>query len=331
MQAAQVESPGKVRFLDVPIPDPGEGQVLIRTVLLAVCGSDIYHVYHDDPAVYPKPVGSSGHEMVGYVEKIGPGVSGLKEGDATLTLGPKHNAMVEHFLAEADDVLKLPAGKNMEELLMAQQLGTVIYACMRLPNIIGRTVAVIGQGSAGLFFDAYLTRLGAKKIIGMDVVDARAQAALSYGSTHAFNNGKEDPEDKVRALTGGAMADLVIEAAGEVETINLAARLVREKGILYYFGVPRKRAFPFEFTEFYRKYAQTFTSGAAMNQEDKYPFKAALELIANGEIDVKGMLTHRYDMSRLAEAYELAKNREDGVIKALIAMPNSTEKARKKT
>ena len=323
MQASQIEAPGKVRFIEVPEPEPGHGQVVIRTAYLAVCGSDIFHVYHDNPSAYPKAVGSSGHEMVGYVQKIGPGVEGLKEGDATLTLGPRHNAMSTFFLAEQEDVFKLPKQKSMEELLMAQQLGTVIYACMRLPNMIGRTAVIVGQGSAGLFFSAYLKRLGAKKIIAMDIVDARVRAAKEFGATDAFNNAKEDPVDKISALTDGAMADLVIEAAGEEETINLIPGLVREKGILYFFGVPRSGTFRFDFTAFYRRYAQTYTSGAAMDQKDKNFFNAALKLIADGEIDVNGMLTHRFPLTELPKAYDMAKTREDGIIKALIAMPDS--------
>jgi threonine dehydrogenase-like Zn-dependent dehydrogenase len=323
MQASQIEAPGKVRFIEAPEPEPGTGQVVIRTALLAVCGSDIHQVYYDNPSAYPKAVGSSGHEMVGYVHKIGPGVSGLKEGDATLTLGPRHNAMSTFYLADRGDVYKLPSEKSMEELLMAQQLGTVIYACKRLPNMIGRTAVIVGQGSAGLFFNAYLKRLGVEKIIVMDIVDARVRAAKGFGASDAFNNAKEDPIEKISELTGGAMADLVVEAAGEEETINLVPNLVREKGILYFFGVPRSRTFRFDFTAFYRRYAQTYTSGAAMNQKDKDFFDTALKLIAEGEIDVKGMLTHRFPFSELPKAYDIAKTREDGVIKALITMPDS--------
>ena len=76
--------------------------------------------------------------------------------------------MAEFYLAPIENVLPLPAGKTPEELLMAQQLGTVIYACKKLPSVIGKTAVVIGQASAGLWFDVMLKRLGARRIVALD-------------------------------------------------------------------------------------------------------------------------------------------------------------------
>ena len=87
-----------------------------------------------------------------------------------MTLAPPQTAMAEYYLAPVDDVLVLPKGRPLEQLLMAQQLGTVIFGLKRLPGFLGKDVAIIGQGSTGLYFDVMCRRLGAEKVIGLDIV-----------------------------------------------------------------------------------------------------------------------------------------------------------------
>ena len=93
---------------------------------------------------------------------------------------------------------------------MAQQLGTVIYAFKNLPNIIGKTIVVVGQGSAGLWFNFVLKRLGAKKIIGIDKHDHRNKMSKSFGATDFVNNIKNNPIETVKELNNGKLADIVV-------------------------------------------------------------------------------------------------------------------------
>lgn len=278
-------------------------------------------VYFAPKEEYPFPVGTSGHEMVGVVEEIDGPHSGIEVGDVALVLAPRHRAMAEFYVASTDDVLVLPEGPPVEHLLMAQQLGTVVHACKRLPNVVGKDAVVIGQGSAGLFFDAMLRRMGARRVIGLDVKPARVEAGLWSGATSTLNTATVDACEAVEEITDGQMADLVVEAAGEVETINLAARLVRERGQLLYFGIAREDGFSFDYWAFFRKYCDTITSGEAMFEPERASFWQALDLIARGEIDVSWMVTQRFPFERLREAYELAKTREDGAIKVVVQMP----------
>ena len=321
MRAAQVVAPGKVAFVETPIPELRPGYALVRPALLSLCGSDVRMVYYAPENEYPFPIGTSGHEMVGVVEAVdGPG-SGIQAGDVALTLEPYHTAMAEYFLARVDNVLVLPEGQPLVHFLMAQQLGTVIHACKKLSNIVGQDVVVIGQGSAGLFFDAMLRRMGAGRVIGLDVKEARAKAGQRFGATHAINNAHIDPVRAVGEALEGNLADLVVEAAGEVEAINLTARLAKVGAQLLYFGIPRAQAFDFDYWTFFHKSCRTMTSSDAMADPRRESFWQALDLIARGEIDVSPMLTHRFPFERLGEAYELARTRDDGAIKVVIEMP----------
>jgi threonine dehydrogenase-like Zn-dependent dehydrogenase len=194
--------------------------------------------------------------------------------------------------------------------------------------VAGKNAVVIGQGSAGLFFDAFLRRMGAERVIGLDVKEARVAAGLALGATHTVNNLNGDALQKVEEITEGGLADLVVEAAGEVETINLAAHLAKVGGQLLYFGLARANSFDFDFWTFFRKYCHTTTSGESTFEPGAPSFRMALNLIAQGDIDVTPMLTHRFPFERVAEAYELARTREDGAIKAVIEMPGHQQEDR---
>ena len=326
MQATRITKPGEIVFVEIRDQAPRDGQVVVRPLCLSLCGSDVFHLFHMAAEEYPQPVGSSGHEMVGIVEKVGRGVAGIKEGELALTLSPPHTAMTEQYVAEAECVLPIPRDRPIEELLMAQQLGTVIYAARRLPNLVGQSAAVIGQGSAGILWAQLLRRLGCGRIMVMDVVDSRVEAGRRFGADLAFNNSRTDAVTEIRGATGGRLADLVVEAAGEVESINLAAHLVREKGILFFFGVPHARSFAFDYWTFYRTYAQTFSSGAAMLESGKGSFRLAIDLIARRDVDVRGMVTHRLPFRDVARAFELAHTRTDGALKVMVEIPQGAKR-----
>lgn len=230
--------------------------------------------------------------------------------------------MAQYFVTGIDYLLPLPAGQPLEHLLMAQQLGTVIFACKRLPNLVGKSAVVIGQGSAGLFFDALLRRMGARHVIALDVREARLEAGLRFGATHVVHNERADALTAVQEATGGQLADLIVEAAGEPETINLAPVLVREWGTILSFGVPRgPHVIPFDYYRLFRKKCHWFSSDGTVNEPGLASFRLALEMIDRGDVDVSGMVTHRFPFEKVKEAYELARTRADGAIKVVVEMP----------
>ena len=321
MRAIQLVSPGRPEFVNVPIPVAGPGCALVRPQILSLCGSDVRSAYYAPDGEYPQPVGRGGHEVIARVERLNAAPDGVAAGDLVLALVPGDEGMAEYFCTAAENLLPLPAGRPPEQLLMAQQLGTVLHACKRLPNVVGRDVAVIGQGSAGLFFNAMLRRLGAARIIAMDVVEARVAAASEFGATHALDISEEEPIAAIEAITAGRMADLVVEAVGEPETINLMPNLVREGGHLLSFGIPRgPHAFSFDYFSLFRKKCLLTSSDGTIKEAGRSSTRMALDLVATGQIDVRPMLTHRLPFSHVQEAYELARSRADGVIKIVVDM-----------
>ncbi len=321
MRAVQVVAPGRAEFVEIPIPPLQPGYALVRPHLISLCGSDIQMLHHEAPEQYPFPPGTTGHEVVARVEEVDSDDVPFKAGDLTLTLAPKHGAMAEYYLAPIEHVLPLPAGSPPEHLLMAQQLGTVIYACKQLPNLIGKTVAVIGQGSAGLWFDFMLRRLGAERIVAIDLQAHRLAHSRRYGATHTVHNGPEDPVERLLDVNGGNLADVVIEAAGWESAVNLAIALAAEYGFLLQFGMPLGQQFTIDYYRMFKKCLTNKSIVHASREAGQGSTRYALELIASGAIDVAPILTHRFPFERVCEAYELQRTAGDGSVKIVVEMP----------
>jgi L-iditol 2-dehydrogenase len=322
MRAVQVLSPGHAEFVEVPKPSLKPGHALVRPLRLSLCGSDIYMLHYAPKHLYPFPPGTTGHEMVGVVEAVDAPGSGIEPGTVALTLALTHQAMAEYFLAPIEHVLPLPEGKSIDELLQAQQLGTVIYACKQITtNLVGKDVAVIGQGSAGLWFDWMLRRMGARHVIAIDLQPHRLVLPPHYGATHTINNSGIDAAAAVAELTDGKMVDLVVEAAGERETLNMTYTLIKQHGDILCFGIPHYQEVTIDFAQLFRKYPRIKTIAGAQSDINQASTHQALELIAGGQIDVKPILTHRFPFEQVMEAYELQRTRDEGAIKILIEMP----------
>lgn len=322
MKAVQVVSRGKAQFVDVAPPSLLPAHALIRTERLSLCGSDIRMLHHAPEHAYPFPPGTTGHEMVGVVEQVGDPSTGLRVGDAVLALAPNHQAMAEYFLAKLEHIIPLPPEMPSELLLQAQQFGTVLYASQRLESVAGKSVVVIGQGSAGLFFNTQLCRMGAAKVIAMDLESHRLDRAATFGATHAIHNQGVDPANALREINGGRLADVVVEAAGDVAAINLAIDLVDQCGEILYFGYPRGQVIPFNFEDLFHKCCRVNTIVGASVEQNQASTRTALQLIASGEVDVAPLITHRLPFRDVIDAYELHRTRGDRCLKIVIEMPS---------
>jgi L-iditol 2-dehydrogenase len=321
MKAVQVVARGRAEFVDVPVPELRPGHVLVRTRRLSLCGSDIRMLHFAPDDAYPFPPGTTGHEMVGVIEKIDSPGSSLQVGDLALTLAPNHQAMAEYFLSPVEHVIPLPSGLSVEHLLQAQQLGTVLFACQRLPDIKDKIVVVIGQGSAGLFFNFQLKRMGAARVIALDTERFRLDRSLDFGATHSVHNASIDSCMALRQINGGELADVVIEAAGDVSAINLAIDLVRKGGDILYFGYPRGQTIPYNFDVLFHKCCRAHTIVGATVEPNQASTRKAIDLIATRQIDVSQLITHHLPFADVIEAYELHRTRGDRCLKIVIEMP----------
>ncbi len=317
MVAAVVVGPGTVECQQVPMPEVDGDLVLVKTLAGSICGSDLHVVYMGwNMGEFPLPPGVPGHEGVGVV--VDEGRSDYSRGDLVLTAPSIFTARVfaEYQAISSEYLLKLPEGPPLDHLLMAQQLGTVVYGCKRLPPVEGKTVAIIGQGSVGLFHAFLLKRVGAGRVIAVEPIDARREEGLNMGVDEAIDVTGQAATEAVLDLTGGDGADLVIEAVGSVRTLNQALNIVRNQGHVCAFGLPESsEPVAFEWDTFFRRRITMNAVFGAQDVPGLPDFQAALTMIAEGEIDVAPLTTHRFPLERVQDAMDLAHNPTGGALK----------------
>ena len=321
MDSLQVVARGKAEFIRTTIPELIEGHAIVQPRHVTLCGSDVWMLSHAPDAAYPFPPGTTGHEVIAEIMELGPGLEGHEVGDFVLAIAPDHRAMAERYLTPQQNLLKLPAGKTREELLMAQQIGTVLYACKQLPSVIGKTVAVVGQGTAGLWFDFVLQRLGAAKVIALDPKYNRLQLAQQYGATDIINIREADPVEQILGINDEKLVDIVVEAAGRESSINLAIELARpDSGFFLQFGVPYE-PISVNYGRIFTKCLKHKSIVHANSEPGHTSTLQALDLIAAGSLNVSAVLTHRFPFDKVLEAYELHQNATDNAVKIVIDMP----------
>lgn len=325
MRAARLVEPGKMVCEDAPLFEPEEGQVVVRTRMGAICGSDLHQVFYGlVPAeALPGVPGWPGHEAVG--EVIESRCETLTAGDMVLTV-PGYGfqrCFADYQTLPAHWCLPLPDYSGaLEDLLMAQQFGTTIYALRRgNMDFVGKTVVVLGQGSAGQFFAWQAKHLGAERVIAADLSPARLAQSPVFGVDIAVRGDAEGRAVREAAMdtTGGEGADIVIEAVGRRETIQHAIDVARPFGTVVFFGLPDTRQdVPFNYAKFFMKQLRMYAVVNAQVEADLSSFHKALDWIARRQIDVTTMVSHRLALDDIDRAMHLAHERDEDALKVAL-------------
>ena len=218
MRAALLRAPGVIECVETRAPEPAPGQVLIKTLCASLCGSDLHHVFlplGDDR--FPCPHGYPGHEGVG--EVVESRAEGFAPGQAVLTVPDighagcfaDYQVLGPAFLLPLESVLAAQGAH--EQLVLAQPLGTVIFALKRfMPAEVPETAVVLGQGSIGLFFTWMLRHRGVARVITSEPLAHRRELSQRFGAAAVLDPNTDKVVDAVHDLTEGRGAALVIEA-----------------------------------------------------------------------------------------------------------------------
>ena len=319
MKAARWVGVGQVVCEEVPAPPVAGGEILVRTAYASICGSDLHTVFLGAPPM-GGPASYIGHEGAG--EVVESRCAGFEPGDRVLTVP---HALVGRCLAEYQALpgsacIRLPSGVPLSHLLMAQQLGTVVFALRYHPvDVTGKDAAVIGQGSAGAFFTFLLKRAGAARVLVSDKSPARLAYARALGADVAVDVGTGDFGAAVRAATAGRGADVVVEAVGSRETFPQSLELAAAGATVIWFGLPEGTDdYPFSFGEFFRRHLTAYSAAGAQSEPGLESFRYAVRLIEDGAIDVAPLLSHMLPIEEVGAAFRIAHDRTDNALKVSI-------------
>ena len=320
MKASRWVERGRVECEDVPAPTPAEGELLVRTRFASICGSDLHSVFLNAPGG-ERPPGFPGHESVGVV--VESSVAGFEAGDPVLTV-PQAGAgrcLAEYQALPASACIKLPPDRPLDHLLMAQQLGTVVYALRKhRVDVTEKDAVVIGQGSAGAFFTFLLRRAGARRIVVSDCSPARLAYSRALGADVAIDATEEDTRAQVLAATEGRGGAVVVEAVGSRATLLESVELAAPGATLIWFGLPEgAEPYAFNFAGFFRRQLTAYSVFGAQGEPGLVSFRHAVHLIADGAIDVGPLLSHVLPIDQVEEAFHIAHERRDNALKVSIS------------
>jgi threonine dehydrogenase-like Zn-dependent dehydrogenase len=315
MRAAVVTGPGQVRIDRVPRPKPGRGKVRVRLEGCGVCASNLTPWAGPEWMTFPTPPGDLGHEGWGVVDAVGPGVEGFAEGDRVATLS--HRSYAEFDLADPAELVRLPAELDGQPF-PGEPLGCAMNIFRRADVQSGQTVAIVGVGYLG----AILTRLASEagaRVIAISRRPSSLQLARDMGAAEAI--AMDDHYaiiGQVKALTGGAFCERVIEAVGKQWPLDLAAELTAERGRLvvagYHQDGPRQ----------VNMQLWNWRGLDVVNAHERDPaayaqgIRDAVGAVIAGRLDLARLHTHRYPLERLGDALDATRDKPDGFVKALV-------------
>jgi threonine dehydrogenase-like Zn-dependent dehydrogenase len=313
MRLAVMERPGAFDLVDEPVPEIGGDDVLLRVVACGVCTSELDMwrglAGHARYPWYP------GHEVSGTIEAVGEAVTTFAAGEpvaawVTARGYAEYVAVpAEHCFRALDVPLHLALGEPLACAVNIVELAEVALA---------DDVVVIGAGYMGLLVLELLQHRGPRHLIVADTRPDALERARKMGATHVVDVGRESLSDVVEELTGGAGADVTFEMTGAQDALTAAGTVTRMSGTLviggYHQGRPRTiplgewNWMAFKIANAHFRDVPTILRG----------MRRGMRLLASGRVSMDGLVTHRFGLDRIDEAFQTAAERPEGFVKATV-------------
>jgi len=339
MRAAELTAPLTFRLVEMPIDDPGPGEVQVRVASVGVCGSDL-HAYGEGqvggmPNAYPMVLG---HEPAGVIVKTGAGVTRLAAGDrgalepalycyhCEFCLSGHHNVCANiRFLSNPNypgffrefvnlpvtNFAPIPAALSFDAAALSEPLAIAIHS-LRLASISAReTVAVIGAGPIGLLTIAALRAVSAGRVWAVEPLAHRRELARALGADVALEPAEAVAE--ILRATGQRGVDCAIDCAAGTDTVPQAIRLTRNAGRVALTGIHSTPTFTVDASGMRRKELTLFNVRRSNHETEE-----ALELLVAHPEWFAPLVTHTRALDQIGEAFDLTSHYSDGVGKMVI-------------
>jgi NADPH2:quinone reductase len=317
MSAAVVTAPHRLELREVPVPVPGAHEVLVRLAGCGVCASNLPPWEGRPWFTYPLAPGALGHEGWGRVAAVGREVTEFAPGERVAMLSG--HAYAQYDVAAAGSLVRLPAALD-GEAFPAEPLGCACNILRRAEIGKDDVVAVVGVGFLGALLIQLASAAGAQ-VLALTRKPSALRIAAQMGAAHCLSTDDHRPAiDAVRQLTDGQFCDVVIEAAGEQEPLDLATEITRERGRLviagYHQDGPRQ----------VNMQLWNWRGLDVINAHERDPavylsgMRRAIGAVTSGLLTPAALYTHRFPLDQLDEALHLAAERPEGFMKALIIL-----------
>lgn len=294
-------------------------QVLLRFQAAGICGSDL-PAFRGAKGRLPGDDGRSAAEMDGFPihevagEVIASRHPDHRPGDRVVGWASSFDGLMERVISDGDGLARYDSALTPAQAVGLQPLACVLYACEKLPDLAGRHVAIIGQGSIGLLFSYVAKAAGARRVTGIDPVD-REKISYAYGVDDAV---RATSDRWVSRLAPEDRPDVVVEAVGhQVATLGHAIEAAAPGGTVFYFGVADDPTYPIDMRAMLRK-SLTLKSGVTLDR--RRVLEAASRFAAEHPGLLENYLTHTFPVDQVSEAFELACQPDPGRVKIAVTV-----------
>ncbi len=330
-------APGEITFHEIPIPEAGEGQVLVRIHIIGICGNDI-HVYHGKHPFTKYPV-TQGHEVSGEIMALGKDVKDFTIGQK-VTIEPqeycgkcypcthgKYNLCEElkvmgfqttgtashYFAVDASKVTPIPENMGYEEGAMIEPLAVAVHAVRRAGDVAGLKIAVIGAGPIGNLVAQTAKGMGAAQVMVTDVSDYRLKLAKECGADFVVNTKDKEFGAAMLESFGTDKADIIYDCAGNDITINQAIRCARKGSTIILVAV---------FADMAKADLAVLNDHELdMNTTMMYrheDYVKAIEMVEDGKIFLRPLMSRVFPFDQFKQAYEYIDANRETAMKILI-------------
>lgn len=333
MRVAMYYSNEDIRLEEVPCPEIGPDELLVKVIASGICGSDVVEWYRIGKA--PRVLG---HEISGEIVEVGAGVEGYEEGQRVFV---SHHVPCgecrfcrrgDHTVCETlrttnfdpggfseyvrippvnveHGVFPLPEGVSHEQGVFIEPLGCVIRGQNRVGGLEGGNVAILGSGLTGLLHLQLANERGANRVVCTDISEYRLDAARRFGADEVVYASENLPE-RLKEAFGGLLADIVIVSTGARKAVEQSWGAVEHGGsILFFAPSDPDMTIPMPFNDMWFKNVTTTSSYAAAPDD----ILQSIELIASRRIRVEEMITHRLGLEETAKGFELVLRADDSL------------------
>ncbi len=331
MRRVKLTDPKKAVVEEVPIPEPGPKEVLMKIAYCGICGSDLHASIGKHPFV-PLPA-TPGHEFSGWVEKVGSDVEGFEKGDRVtaepnLVCGECYNckvgrynicenlrvmgcqgdgAMADYFLLPAEKTVPIPKELSLKHASLVEPVAVGVHACHRSGDLLGKNVAIVGAGMIGLGVLASVLKAGANKIWVSDLADDRLEIAKKMGADRVIN-AKQNFVAIAREEAGFEGIDVAFECVGIGAALRTSMALIRKGGKVIVMGV----------------YGDQATINAANLQDQEMELvgtlmytmrdvKEAITLLAEDELPADDIIGKVFPIESANDAFEYARENKQAI------------------
>lgn len=328
MNVARLHGPLSIQIDEMPVPEIGPREVLVRVAHCGVCGTDVEAYVGKQPRgwtiTYPFRLG---HELSGIVAAVGAEVSTVAPGDAVvadgrLTCGYCYycrrglwsacqnagyfsGGLAQYAAYPFANLVKIPAGVSLAEAAFAEPLACVVNGQAKIDVAPGAVAVVIGDGPIGLLHAQMLRHRGAYTIM-IGLLDHRLAMAEELGVNLVVNPARQDALDAVKGASAGRGADVVVNAAGHVSVLKQAIDLAARRGHVLYFAATLAPSITLDLDLIHYKELRLVGSYDSTIAQ----YEDALALIRAGVVQVQPLITHRFPLAQTQEAYEIARRQQ---------------------